>query len=113
MIFDVVPFIIFDVIVPEFDIDDDVILFVCKLPLDMILPLIVWFPEHTRLFTVVILCDITAHTVLLYVLFCLTYMYCTLYHRHRYIVRIHLHFVITCSDLTHTSLSCIHIQVFT
>ena len=24
-------------------------------------------------------CDITAHTVLLYVLFCLTYMYCTLY----------------------------------
>ncbi len=28
-------------------------------------------------------CDITAHTVLLYVLFCLTYMYftlCTLYH---------------------------------
>ncbi len=33
-------------------------------------------------------CDITAHTVLLYVLFCLTYMYCTLYHRHRYIVHI-------------------------
>ena len=67
-------------------------------------------------------CDITAHTVLLYVLFCLTYMYCTLYHRHRCIVRtihvpcflvlIYLHFVITCSDLTHT-LSCIHIQVFT
>ena len=25
-------------------------------------------------------CDITAHTVLLYVLFSLTYMYCTLYH---------------------------------
>ena len=25
------------------------------------------------------LCDITAHTVLLYVLFCLIYMYCTLY----------------------------------
>ena len=24
-------------------------------------------------------CDITAHTVLLYVLFCLIYMYCTLY----------------------------------
>ena len=24
-------------------------------------------------------CDITAHTVLLYVLLCLTYMYCTLY----------------------------------
>ena len=24
-------------------------------------------------------CDITAHTVILYVLFCLTYMYCTLY----------------------------------
>ena len=32
-------------------------------------------------------CDITAHTVLLYVLFCLTCMYCTLYHRHRYSVR--------------------------
>ena len=28
VIFDVVPFIIFDVIVPEFDIDGDVILFV-------------------------------------------------------------------------------------
>jgi hypothetical protein len=41
MIFDVVPFIIFDVIVLEFDIDDDVILFVCKLLLDMILPDIV------------------------------------------------------------------------
>jgi len=27
----------------------------------------------------VLLCDITSHTVLLYVLFCLTYMYCTLY----------------------------------
>ena len=25
------------------------------------------------------ICDITAHTILLYVLFCLTYMYCTLY----------------------------------
>jgi len=24
-------------------------------------------------------CDITAHTVLLYVLFCLIYMYCTMY----------------------------------
>jgi hypothetical protein len=51
----VVAFIAFDVIVLEFDIDDDVILFVCKLPLDMILPDIAWFPEHTRLFTVVIL----------------------------------------------------------
>jgi hypothetical protein len=41
----VVAFIAFVVIVLEFDIDDDVILFVCKLPLDMILPLIVWFPD--------------------------------------------------------------------
>jgi hypothetical protein len=49
----VVAFIAFDVIVLEFDIDDDVILFVCKLPLDMILPFIVWFPEHIRLFAVV------------------------------------------------------------
>jgi hypothetical protein len=28
---------------------------------------------------IIVGCDITAHTVLLYVLFCLTYMYCTLY----------------------------------
>ena len=27
-----------------------------------------------------ICCDITARTIILYVLFCLTYMYCTLYH---------------------------------
>ena len=26
-----------------------------------------------------LVCDITAHTVILYVLFCLIYMYCTLY----------------------------------
>ena len=71
-------------------------------------------------------CDITAHTVLLYVLFCLTYMYCTLYHRHRYIVPtihvpcflvlIYLHFVITCSDLTHTYISShtsVHLVSFT
>jgi hypothetical protein len=51
--FAVVELIAFDVIVLEFDIDDDVILFVCKLPLDMILPFIVWFPEHIRLFAVV------------------------------------------------------------
>jgi hypothetical protein len=50
----VVAFIAFDVIVLEFDIDDDVILFVCKLPLDMILPDMI-LPEHTRLFAVVIL----------------------------------------------------------
>ena len=30
-------------------------------------------------------CDLIAHTVLLYVLFCLTYMYCTLYELYMYI----------------------------
>jgi hypothetical protein len=48
-------FIEFDVIKLLLLIFVDVILFVCKLPLDMILPFIVWFPEHTRLFAVVIL----------------------------------------------------------
>jgi hypothetical protein len=52
VIFDVVPFIIFDVIVPEFDIDDDVIAFVCKFALLNILPLVVSDPEHTRLLCV-------------------------------------------------------------
>ena len=64
-------------------------------------------------------CDITAHTVLLYVLFCLIYMYCTLYVLYTvltvyipcFLVHIYLHFVITCSDLTHTSHLYSHISI--
>jgi len=35
--------------------------------------------KSLSLFVLLQVCDITAHTVLLYVLFCLIYMYCTLY----------------------------------
>jgi len=52
--FAVVPFIEFDVIEPELLIDDDVILLVCKLPLDSILFAIVRLPETTKLFVVAI-----------------------------------------------------------
>ena len=61
-------------------------------------------------------CDITARTVLLYVLFCLTYMYCTLctlYHWHIYIVRtIHVP-CFPVSDVEVSSSTSVHTLVHT
>ena len=49
VMFRVISFIVNEFIEPELLIDVEVILFVCKLPLDMILPDIVWFPEIVKL----------------------------------------------------------------